>query len=99
MNACGFRGVVIMGGMKLECPECKRPIANRRIETCMYCEAKIPKELLLTKEETEKLDSVLEKDKVRHEAFMRRSSNNSNGGGFIDGFGGGDFGDFDGGDI
>ena len=34
--------------MKLECPQCKRPLASRRHKRCQYCGAELPDHLLAT---------------------------------------------------
>ena len=84
-----------MSNLKFECPSCNRPIANRRSNICMYCESELPKELLFTTEQSKKLEETKQKDKERHEDFMKKPFDMPGGNG-----GGGDFGgDFGGGDC
>lgn len=74
--------------MKYKCPECKRTIFNRRLNTCEFCSAELPAELLYSKEDIDSLDQQQSK----------LSENQSNSSGNYFGMGGdsSDCGDFGG---
>ncbi len=40
----------------MNCPTCQRPLYNRRLHKCGYCQAPIPEEMRFTKEEIAELD-------------------------------------------
>lgn len=43
--------------MKFICPNCERPIYNRRVTKCEFCSEPIPEELLYSAEELKQLDN------------------------------------------
>ena len=71
--------------MKYVCPSCERPIYNRRINKCEFCEKVLPNDLLLSQSEIEDLDK-------QHGESMKKKTNtsgNSSGNEFLStGFGG-----------
>src|SRR3954464_15010588 len=44
----------------MNCPACQRPLYNRRLERCGYCDATVPGELRFTPEEIAELDRKAE---------------------------------------
>lgn len=77
------------------CPKCKRGIAVKTVDTCLYCGADLPKELCLS-EDAKKLIKLQRAEQYAKRAAIRKSrgaGDGSLGGGFDIGFeSGGDFG-------
>ena len=43
--------------MKYECPSCGKPLVSRLSPLCSYCGARLPAELLFSKEEKERIEA------------------------------------------
>ncbi len=50
------------------CPDCGKPVANRRVNVCLYCGATLPASLLFSKEE---IAVLKEQDRAFHEKHHR----------------------------
>jgi len=58
--------------MKYICPSCERTIYNRRLTNCEFCSTVLPRELLFSESDIERLD------KQHQDCLTRKSKINSN---------------------
>jgi hypothetical protein len=56
---------------QFKCPQCNRPIMNRRNKNCLYCGAALPESLLFTKEEIEMQQRKLDEANRQHQAQQK----------------------------
>ena len=50
----------------MNCPACQRPLYNRRLKKCGFCDAPIPEELRFTPEEIAELDRRTAEVELNH---------------------------------
>jgi hypothetical protein len=58
--------------MAFKCPNCARPLYNRRRATCEFCAAAIPPGLLLTSGQQARVDAMKRDEQSRHREAMSR---------------------------
>ena len=58
-----------------DCPDCDRPILNRKFNKCLYCGATIPEELLFTDLEIQEKQARYQKQIENYEKERNRYRN------------------------
>ena len=61
-----------MNSIKYECPHCHRPVYNRALPKCGYCEGALPQEFLFSEEELVKLRKEQETLEQERQNLRRR---------------------------
>ena len=68
--------------IEYRCPSCRRFLYDRRQNKCGFCEAEVPKELLFTAEELDKLNQErmqlqeeLKEFRMRHQSHQEKNEN------------------------
>jgi len=71
------------------CPKCNKVVYNRRRDKCEHCGALIPKELLLSEVQKNKLDQMKDSERKKFKEWkdeINKHTDHSDGGGsFLDG--------------
>jgi hypothetical protein len=78
--------------MDKSCPKCKRGIAVKIIDTCLYCGADLPKELCLPEEQKKLIKLQRAKQNTKRAARRKLWDDGSFSGSGFDSGSGGDFG-------
>jgi hypothetical protein len=71
--------------LQFKCPQCNRPIMNRRNKNCLYCGAGLPENLLFTKEEAEMQQRKLDEANRQHRAHQKIYDQETRPGAFVPG--------------
>lgn len=53
------------------CPNCDRPVPNRKARLCGYCGAAVPEEFLISEEDQAKLKAQQQAERKRHEEHKK----------------------------
>lgn len=86
--------------MRFTCPNCRRPLYNRRRPKCEFCNATVPDVLLLSPRQQADIDRMKKAERATHRTTMSRELGGDGGTSFfVDGGGGISFGDCGGGDA
>lgn len=56
------------------CPCCDSPVYSRRLKVCGVCGNELPREVLFTLDETERVDALLKAERERHRRWLRRGA-------------------------
>ena len=56
------------------CPCCNSPVYSRRLKVCGVCGNELPREVLFTIDEAERVDALMKSERERHRRWLRRSA-------------------------
>lgn len=54
------------------CPDCQAPVYSRRFKVCGICGEELPRKVLFTLDEAERVDALLRAERERHRRWLRR---------------------------